>query len=80
MFTGTMKSLKRKDAIQKLVNVGGVHTDKMDTSTRYLVVGARDYEKFAAGKKTSKLVQAERMIENGRPLRIISEEKFLSLV
>ncbi|WP_366249103.1 exonuclease domain-containing protein [Terribacillus aidingensis] len=80
MFTGTMKSLKRKDAIQRLVNVGGVHTDKMDTSTRYLVVGARDYEKFAAGKKTSKLVQAERMIENGRPLHIISEEKFLSLV
>lgn len=79
-FTGTLTSMKRQDAMQKVVNVGGLVGNGVTKKTNYLVMGIQDYSKFADGEKSSKLKKAEGLIEKGQDLEIISEEEFLQML
>ncbi|UOQ44012.1 3'-5' exoribonuclease [Halobacillus salinarum] len=80
-FTGTLQSLKRREAMQKVVSFGGLCTDSVQANIDYLVVGNRDYLKYKQeGQKTSKLKKAEALREEGLNIEIITEEKFLQLL
>lgn len=80
VFTGTLQSMRRKDAMQKVVNVGG-HCEKGITKeTNFLVIGDQDFNRFADGKRSSKLAKAETLIANGQELEIIPESDFLELL
>lgn len=80
LFTGTLESMSRKDAQDKVEALGGQCPSAVSKSLDYLVIGDADMEKFNTGWRSSKLKKAESLITAGSSLRIISESEFLSLV
>lgn len=77
VFTGTLSSMTRKEAMQKVVNVGGLIGDTMTEDTDFLVMGMQDYSKFADGKESTKTKKAKSFISTGKQLQIIDEVEFL---
>jgi DNA polymerase-3 subunit epsilon len=79
-FTGTLVSMPRKEAMQIVVDVGGVPRTTVSTNTNYLVMGLQDYSQFVDGKESSKTKKAKQLIEKGKKLQIIDEDTFLRLL
>jgi DNA polymerase III subunit epsilon len=80
IFTGTLQSMLRKEAMQKVVNAGGFCSDNINKDTNYLVVGMQDYKSFSEGQKSSKLKKAEQLISKGYGIELINEDDFLSMI
>lgn len=79
-FTGTLKSMDRKSAVQSVVDLGGSCTSGVAKKTNYLVVGEQDYSRLRDGKKSSKMKKAEEYANQGLEIEIITEEDFLKLL
>ncbi|WP_044211570.1 exonuclease domain-containing protein [Flammeovirga sp. OC4] len=78
VFTGKLNEINRKEAMQKVVSVGGkVFPDMLTPQTDFLVVGQQDFKKYGEGFKSSKLKTAEKYKEQGYPLFIMGENEFL---
>ncbi len=80
VFTGTMRSMTRDQAIQALVDLGGVPATAVSSKTDYLVVGDEDYKAFTKEKPSGKLKKAMEVRESGGRVVIISEWEFLQLL
>jgi DNA ligase (NAD+) len=80
LFTGTLATLKRKEA-QALVRAeGGDAPNAVNRSLTHLVIGDADLAKFEGGWRTSKLKKAEKLNEGGAEIQIIGESAFLEMV
>lgn len=79
-FTGTLESMPRKEAMQKVINAGGKCSNTITKKTNYLVMGIQDYSKFTDGQKSNKLKKAEELISGGQELEIITEEDFVKYI
>lgn len=80
IFTGTLKSMVRRDAAQKVVGLGGHFSNTVNTKTSYLVVGDQDLSKFNGGTKSSKMKKAEQLLAAGQEIEIVGEQEFLMMV
>lgn len=80
VFTGTLERMTRRNAMQIVVNMGGVASDKVNKNTDYLVIGKSDFIDFKNGKKTNKLKKAEELIGKGQALEIIDETDFYRII
>jgi DNA polymerase-3 subunit epsilon len=80
VFTGTLQSMIRKDAIQKVVDLGGICSQGINKSTNYLVIGDLDFSLFTDGKRSSKMKKAEELLSKGQDIEILSEIDFLRLM
>ncbi|MGQ4668601.1 exonuclease domain-containing protein [Metabacillus halosaccharovorans] len=80
VFTGTLQSMQRKQAMQSVIDIGGLCGNGVTKQTNYIVIGDQDFSRFADGKKSSKLKKAEELISKGQKLEIISEGDFISLL
>jgi DNA polymerase-3 subunit epsilon len=80
VFTGTLSKMLRRDAMQIVVDLGGICADNINRNTNYLVLGIQDYRKLNGHEKSSKLKKAEDLINNGFDIEIISENNFYDLV
>jgi DNA polymerase-3 subunit epsilon len=80
VFTGTLQSMVRREAMQQVVDCGGLCPRSVTRSTNYLVLGDQDFSKFRGGTKSKKLRKAESLIADGADLEIIPEEQFLALM
>lgn len=78
-FTGTLSSCTRREAMQVVVNMGGIVTDRITKKTNYLVLGITDYRKVK-GNKSSKVKKAESLKTSGYDIDIISENVFWDLI
>lgn len=78
VFTGTL-SIPRREAMQKVVDVGGVCEDSVTQKTNFLILGNLDYNK-CKGSKSSKMKKAEKLILSGQDLEIISENVFFDML
>ena len=72
--------MQRKEAIQKVVNVGGYGSENVIEKTRYLVIGQLDYRTLKDGKKSNKIKRAEQLLSQGRKIEMITEMDFLRMV
>lgn len=79
VFTGKLTSMVRKEAIQKLKNVGGVPKDNVTQDTDYLILGN---DGFSDALKTAsgKINHAKNNQLKGLPIQIISENVFLQML
>ncbi|HHX28546.1 MAG TPA: hypothetical protein GX716_05975 [Firmicutes bacterium] len=77
VFTGTLISMTRQTAAQKVVERGGSVSNSIRKDTNVLVMGLQDYERFTDGKTSNKTKMARTLIEQGKPLEIIDESEFL---
>lgn len=81
VFTGTLTRIDRADAEDLIVRCGGQCQSSVTATTSLVVVGQTDERTLASGRLMS--VQEETAREHqtaGRPLRIVNEDEFLSLV
>lgn len=80
VFTGEFSNgLTRRDAMQKVVDAGGIVSNWVRGSTDYLVTGPVDMKKKPITMESGKFKRAKRLIEGKRPIKIIGEEEFFSL-
>ena len=80
VFTGTLQSMTRQEAAQRVVNAGGECANNVSAKVNFLVVGDQDYSLFVDGRKSGKMKKAELLIAKGQVMEIIPEEEFLSLL
>jgi DNA ligase (NAD+) len=74
LFTGALEAFTRKEAEEKVAQYGGVTAAGVSKTLDYLVVGA------GKGAKSSKQKKAEKLLEAGAGLKIITEGEFLALI
>ena len=81
VFTGTLQTMKRRDAMQCVVDVGGQVGNGVTKETHFLVLGEQDFRKFAEGQtKSSKLRKAEALKQNGHDIELLSENDYLEML
>ena len=80
VFTGTLEKMSRKDAMQYVVNLGGLVGENVTQKTNYLILGNNDYCKTIKGGKSNKHKKAEALKLAGNDIEVISENLFYSLL
>jgi DNA polymerase III subunit epsilon len=80
VFTGALCSMQRKDAMQAVVDRGGICHDTVKDDTDFLVLGQDGFIGYQEGHKSSKMRKAEEMRTKGLPIEIISEADFLGML
>ncbi len=80
VFTGALRSATRAEAMQSVVNVGGVVANHVTGSTNFLVVGSFEYIRSVKEGKSSKIKKAEAMQLDGKDITVMSESTFYSLL
>ncbi len=80
LFTGRFKHARPDELHEKVLVLGGRVVEEVDDGLAYLVVGDEASPLHGAGRKSSKQVAAEKAIEHGAPVRIVSEAAFLQLL
>jgi len=79
VFTGNLKSMSRREAMQRVVNCGGYCGNSVSKTTTFLVMGDTDFSRVKDGKSL-KLKKAEQLLAEGCNLKIIDEDQFLNLL
>lgn len=79
-FTGALEKMIRRDAMQLVVNLGGVCSDNVNKHTNYLVIGNNDFCASIKDGKSNKQKKAEALILKGSDLEILSESAFYDMV
>ena len=79
VFTGTLESMPRKQAMQKVVNSGGICHQTVRKDTDYLIIGVQDYKRLKDGKRSNKMIEAEELIKRGSGIEIIKEDDFIKM-
>ena len=80
LFTGKLEKMLRKDAMQLVVNLGGVLDNTVTKKTNYLVLGNNDYNAILRGEKSSKHKKAEQLKLDGQDIEIIDELTFYDIL
>lgn len=79
-FTGTLERMTRREAMQQVVNCGGLIGNGVTKQTNYLVLGNNDYCKSIKDGKSNKHKKAEKMQLDGFDIAIISEDVFCDMI
>ncbi|MBQ8663319.1 MAG: 3'-5' exoribonuclease [Eubacterium sp.] len=80
VFTGALDRMLRKEAMQLVVNHGGINGDSVTKKTNYLVLGNNDYCKSIKDGKSSKQKKAEKLKLDGLDIEIITEDVFYDMI
>ncbi|MAT45324.1 MAG: transposase [Anaerolineaceae bacterium] len=79
LFTGKL-SIPRVQAASLAAQAGCDVIDRFNRTTTILVIGELDPRSLNGNKKSTKQKQAEKAIQDGQYIRILSEEDFFALV
>ena len=79
-ITGTLMSMTRHEAAQKVVDHGWRFKNNVTHETDFLIMGEQDFRKFKDGKKGNKLRSAEELLQAGHPIEIITEDDFMRML
>lgn len=80
VFTGKLDRMLRKEAMQIIVNLGGILDNNVTKKTNYLILGDNDYNAILKGEKSSKHLKAEKYKKEGQDIEIIDELTFYDLI
>jgi DNA polymerase-3 subunit epsilon len=80
VFTGTLERMTRKEAMQLVVDRGGLCGDGVNKKTNFLVLGNNDYSSTIKDGKSSKQKKAEQLKLSGCDIEIISENVFYDMI
>ena len=79
-FTGKLENLPRKDAMQLVVDLGGLIANSVTKKTNYLILGNNDYCPRIKDGKGNKQKKAEKLKLSGQDIEIISENTFYEML
>lgn len=77
LFTGALARMTRRDAQQRVIQLGGLAGDSLTKDTTWLVVAQVDLD---AAQPSSKLVKARKLQAAGNAIQILSEDEFLARI
>lgn len=80
VFTGKLEKLTRAEAMQAVVDVGGLCKDTLTKKSNFLILGNLEYCSSIKDGKSTKLKRAEQYILKGEDLQIISENVFYDML
>jgi len=80
VFTGKLDKMPRKEAMQIVVDYGGICGDGVTKKTNYLILGNNDYCSAIKDGKSAKHKKAEQYILEGYDLAVIPEDVFYDLL
>jgi DNA polymerase-3 subunit epsilon len=80
VFTGKLEKMLRQEAMQLVVNLGGVLDNSVTKKTNYLILGNNDYNAILHGEKSSKHKKAEQLMLEGLDISIIDELTFYDIL
>lgn len=80
VFTGKLESMERKQAWQKATDVGAIISKGVTSRTNILVVGEQDPRVVGDDMKSNKLGRAEKLLQNGQDIELITESDFLKML
>lgn len=80
VFTGKLATMTRSQAQGKVTTANGTNSKSVTKKLDYLVIGDEGSPLYDQGRKGSKQLKAESLIEDGAELRIISETAFLQML
>ncbi len=78
-LTGRLASMKRAEAIRRIVEAGGRHVDAPGLTTALLVAGQAGHL-TAAGGVTRNMLRFKDLKQEGAPIRLIEETEFLRIL
>ena len=74
-FTGKLQKYTRKEAMQVVVELGGLSENSVTKKTRFLILGTQ-----VKGGKSNKQLKAEKNLEKGQKIEIIPEMIFYDML
>lgn len=80
VFTGTLNNISRKNAMQKVVNIGGKIKSSVSSKTDFLIVGKQDLSLVGETGLSTKERKAYALIDKGHSIKILDESNFLNLL
>jgi len=80
VFTGELRTMDRRTAMQKAANTGAVLKSGVSKNTDFLVVGVQDKSIVGDDGLSSKEKKAYQLIDEGYDIKIINEEEFIKLL
>lgn len=80
VFTGTLDKMTRKEAMQIVLDLGGICSNSVTMETNYLVLGNNEYSPLVKDGKSNKLKKALQLKINGYDIEIISENVFYDMI
>lgn len=80
VFTGELDATSRRDAMQQVVNLGGMIRTSVSRFTDYLIIGKQDLSIVGRDGKSSKERRVFELIEQGHNIQVLNEDEFLNLV
>lgn len=80
VFTGVLEKMIRKEAMQIVVDHGGINADSVTKKTNYLVLGNNDYCSSLKDGKSTKQKKAEQLLLSGNDISIITEDVFYDMI
>lgn len=80
VFTGVLENMPRKDAMQIVVDMGGINGNSVTAKTNYLILGNNDYCPLIKDGKSNKQKRAEKMKLKGFNIEIITENVFYDMI
>lgn len=80
VFTGALSQMTRAEAMQIVVNHGGICGNSVTKNTNFLVIGTSDFISVTEGKKTSKMLKVEQLRAKGYDIATISEDTFFDFI
>lgn len=80
VFTGKLEKMLRKDAMQIIVDLGGILDKSVNKNTNYLILGNNDYSAVLHGEKSNKHKKAEKLKMEGNDINIIDEFTFYDII
>lgn len=80
VLTGDLNSFSRKDAMQKVVNLGGTLKSTVSKKVDYVIVGKQDKTIVGEDGLSSKEKRALELINDGYDIKIINESEFLKII
>lgn len=80
VFTGTLERMLRKEAMQHVVDLGGILSDNVTKKTNYLILGNNDYNPLVKNGMSTKQQKAEALKLSGQDIEIITENVFYDML
>lgn len=79
-FTGTLITMNRNEAEDKVMNLHGIVQHFLNGNTDYLVTGNYQLSLFEPEKVTRKRKMADQLLAQGSDLKVIDEDIFLEMI
>lgn len=77
VFTGTLLSMVRSTAQQIIADIGGINHKAVTKDTDFLIVGQQDFRVVGEDGMSNKQEKAQKLLENGAVIEVISEDAFI---